>query len=97
MSPMQYILEVYAFWKRYIEEHGPVAYCFGLTADDLKEWDEAESELQTKGSARPQQGSILRPEAENGLFARRYEALRGVTAEELDLLVTALHEMAGQA
>ena len=90
MTPMQHILEVYAFWKRYIEERGPVAYCFGLTTDDLQEWDEAESEMQRKMTAR------TNPGAESGLFARRYEALRGVSTEELGLLVAALHEMAGQ-
>ena len=90
MTPMQHILEVYAFWRRYIEEHGPVAYCFGLTTDDLQEWDEAESEMQRKMTVE------AKPEAESGLFARRYEALRGVTTEELSLLVAALHEMAEQ-
>ena len=73
------ILAVWAFWKRYAAEHGPTAYCFGVTEDALERWDRA-----AEASGADAGGS--------GLFPRRYEALRGVSAAELPLLAAALKE-----
>ena len=86
MSFTEQTLAMFAFWRKYIEEHGPVAYCFAVTADDLDHWDEV---AEAAGIPR----ATSSRDEDHGLFRRRFEALRGVTSDELGLLEEALNSI----
>ena len=73
MSAGERILAAYFFWKRYIAERGPVAYCFCTPEEDLREWDEAEAAAGADSG--------------KGLFRRRFEMFRGVSREEIERIL----------